>query len=208
MSDILVFDIETIPSKRKLNDIEIAELEKRISKRKEDADKNLIMATSPFFGDIVCIGLYKIVQDKGASKALIGTEQEILTEFWRIIRNFNGTFVSFNGLGFDAPYIIKKSMFHNILPTNNNFMDLKRFSRFPHFDVRLVMNDFDAYASGSLEFFCSFLNIPSSKEGKIKADKVAEAYDNGMIKDIADYCIRDVVATFDIYKILKNYTRN
>ena len=215
----LTFDIETIPTSRKLkgslkqgckeaiisqmkrnfpnNDYSLSDLRKV---------RNLIMSVTPYFGEIVAIALYRSWESSSEETVLTGNEKDILTDFWNILEKFKkGTFVSFNGLSFDVPFILKRSMFHGIEPTNNNFLDLKRYSKWPHFDVKLILSDYDKYARGTLDLVCNFLNIKSPKEGKIKAENVYSAYLKGDIGNIAKYCLRDVKATFEVYQILKKY---
>lgn len=221
MSDnILCFDIETIPQQEPLQHSQYEDYKKRVKSYLKKAFPNgctyseykkvsgMIMATSPYLGEIITIGIHSVSDDEEESIAIVGTEKEILTKFWNGIKGFNGLFVSFNGLDFDVPFIIKRSMKHGIRPTNNNFMDLKRFSRYPHFDVKQVVSDFDRYAIGNLDMLTQFVGVPSPKQGAIKAENVADAFKAGKIDEIAEYCINDVKSTFEVYKIVKYYTYN
>lgn len=219
--DIIAFDIETIPQQTPLASWQEEEFNKKypLKLKQRCGDKpeytpeelksvrGLTMATNFFLGEIVTIGLYR---NNGLGNqghiALVGTEKEILEKFWKNLSSFNGLFVSFNGIAFDVPFIVKRSLYHKIKPTNNNFLDLKRFSRYPHFDVKAVFGDFDNYATGTLSQICEFLGVESPKEGDIKADGVEQAYLDGKVNLIADYCVRDVVATYKCYEVLKDYT--
>lgn len=221
--DTLTFDIETIPQQEPLTSIQQEELNRHLEKTfqknptwsEEEKEKyrRQIMATNPMFGEIICIGLHRTTKDKDVylydSIALttktVGTEKQILQRFWKIIERFNGIFISFNGLDFDVPYIIKRSMRYNILPTNNSFLDRRRFSTRPHFDVKLVFGDWDKYAFGNLRLLSDFLHIDSPKEGKVTAENVEIEFKKGNIDLIAEYCLKDVEATYKIYEILKNY---
>ena len=212
--DVLSFDIETIPQPEALSDIQKNELDKRIDKyldknpkeTHEDA-KSLIMGTSPYFGKIICIGLYRINTKEGIEKeiAITGKEENILIRFWNMIEKFDGLFVSYNGVKFDVPFIMKRSMKYNILPTNINFLQTNPYKKYPHFDVQNILADFNRFDAVSLRLACDLMDVPSPKEGEIKAEDVAEAYRDGRIQEIADYCVRDVKATFEVYKRLKNY---
>ncbi len=212
----ITFDIETIPYRGTLTrsqEEEIIKKSKSILKNSEPTEeelasvRGLVMATNPFLGEIICIGLHGAsMTGEEESTALIGEEKEILQKFWNAIGKFSGTFVSFNGLDFDAPFIIKRSLFHKVVPTNNSFLDLKRFSRYPHFDTRAVINDFDKYATGNLDLITQFCGIESPKEGDIKAENVAQAFNDGRISEIADYCLKDVVATYKLYLLIRDYT--
>ncbi|MBC8409977.1 MAG: ribonuclease H-like domain-containing protein [Rhodobacteraceae bacterium] len=215
--DLIVFDIETIPQQSPLTDIQTEKLEQKLkrmlgddfsNKEKYESKKQLIMGTNPYFGEIVCIGIKKVLAtgDFDAT-ALIGDEADILNKWWKIIKSHRGRFVHFNGLGFDVPWILKRSMLHKIVPTHREFLDTRRFTKFPHFDVQMIMADWDRYAMASLDQTCEFLNVPSPKEGEVKASEVAQAFKDGRIKEIAEYCLRDVDATHHVYNIVQQYVK-
>lgn len=219
--DTLTYDIETIPQQEPLTDIQQEELnrqlEKTFSKNPEWSDiekekhKRLIMATNPFYGEIVCICLHKTVDNGRYEDSLKITtrtennEEGILKRFWKVAESFKGVFISFNGMGFDQPFILKRSMKYGILPTNNDFLDLKRYSTRAHFDIKLVMGDWDKFAFGTLHLMCDHFGIPSPKQGVVKAENVEEEFKKGNIDLIADYCLRDVIATFELYNIISKY---
>lgn len=209
------FDIETVPQISPLSNIQTEELSRKLdnylSKRSENEDieeaKRLLMGTSPYFGEIICIGLGgEDASGEFKSLSIIGTEKEILQKFWKRITDFRGTFVSYNGLEFDVPFILARSMKHGIKVTNKTFIDTRRFQRYPHFDVKQILSDWDKFRSCTLHLACDHLGIPSPKEGEIKAKDVAQAYADGRIDEIQKYCLRDVRATLQIFKIVREYT--
>jgi predicted PolB exonuclease-like 3'-5' exonuclease len=57
----------------------------------------------------------------------------------------------------------------------------------------------------SLKNACAAFGIPSPKDGAIRADGVETAYYSGKIKEISEYCLRDVIATYKLYEIIINY---
>ena len=70
----MTFDIETVPQQKPLTDIQQEELDKQLEKayarnpEMTDLDKEkykrLIMATNPFFGEIICIGLHRTTDSR------------------------------------------------------------------------------------------------------------------------------------------------
>lgn len=217
------FDIETVPIEN-LSKAQTTEYKKvmnnLIKRRYPNNDytlsdlkdlRNLARSVSPFLGKICVIGIhYKDDAGNTQSEALYGEdESKILIKFWSYLAQFDkGLFISFNGLAFDVPFIIKRSMFHRITPTNNSFLDLRRFSVYPHFDVKMVLGDWDKYATGTLDLITNFLSIPSPKEGKVAAKDVYDAYRSGHLKEVADYCGRDVAATYEVYSVVKDFVFN
>tara|TARA_Y100000310_G_scaffold337361_1_gene424241 strand:- start:557 stop:895 length:339 start_codon:yes stop_codon:yes gene_type:complete len=111
--DTIVFDIETIPQKAPLTDSQELYLNNRLTRMigtnyLEHADydetRRRTMGTSPFLGEIVCIGIKKVLTTgKFDSVALTGSEQDILTRWWGIASKHRGKYVHYNGLGFDVP---------------------------------------------------------------------------------------------------------
>jgi|AntRauTorckE6833_2_1112554.scaffolds.fasta_scaffold00277_14 hypothetical protein len=207
----LTFDIETIPTPdEELSDIQKEEIQRKVDtylKRNPSADpmdaKGLIMGTSPYFGKIIVIGVHKVTSLTTKSFALTGNEKDILVNFWKEVAGFSGVFVSYNGLSFDVPFIVKRSMKYGLSPSNKRFLKTYRYSQDTHFDAKDVISDYDRYASPTLHLACDLLGIDSPKEGEVKADQVAKAYEEGKLQQIADYCVRDVEATYKVYKKLK-----
>ena len=207
-----VFDIETIPLEKGQYSSVLEELiEKKLVKALKadptvidpNSERRKIMATDPFLGRIVCIGIYLAHKDEKI--ALIdSSEKVILQKFWKILSTYSGLFVGFNTVRFDIPFILKRSLIHNIKPTNGLFMQHTRFDpNPPHFDVMLQMSGREGFVS--LEYTCAALGIPSSKDGKVKAAEVEKAYKEGRINDIAEYCLEDCRATHQIYERLIDY---
>jgi predicted PolB exonuclease-like 3'-5' exonuclease len=215
--DIIVFDIETIPQQSELSKVQETYLDKQLVKRlgpdyqdnpEYNETKRLIMGTTPYLGEICCIGIKKVLANGQFDMvALKGAEADILTRWWGIISKHRGQFVHYNGLGFDVPWIIKRSMKYGIRPTSKDFLDRRRFQKYPHFDVQQILADWDRFNIISLELACDFLGVTSPKEGEIKAKDVAQAFKDGKIKQIAEYCLKDVDATHQIYQLVTSYTK-
>jgi len=213
ISNGLAYDIETIPiSDDELTDIQKEEINRKLEKSlerdpklEETAERHKIMSLNPMFGKIICIGLGHKDGGKWHEHSIIGDEDHILKEFWRIISDFRGTFVSFNGISFDAPFINVRSMKHRIRISNKSFIDTKRYQIHPQFDLKQIVADWDKYKATNLRCLCDHLGVPSPKEEGIEASQVYQAYLDGRIDDIAAYCLRDVRSTYDNYEIVRDY---
>jgi hypothetical protein len=102
-------------------------------------------------------------------------------------------------------YALKRMVINDIMPPSI----LPTYDTKP-WDIKAIDTkeiwQFGAYtAIGSLELMCTSLDIPSSKEGEVTGDKVHDAYWNrNMLKEIAEYCERDVLVLIDVIKKLKN----
>lgn len=202
----LVFDIETIPQgPEQLTELQkekIAEKIERSDYWKNDTRKE--MALSPWFGRIISIGLF--FPEEGRSLNITSEDEAyIIKEFWKEINGFNGTFISYNGLGFDVQFIRIRSMIHRVDPTNDNFLKSHRYQSYPHFDVAMHISDWEFRTRVGLDLVCESLGIPSPKDGDVKASTVYEAYLRGKLKEIGEYCEEDLKATFEVFKILRSY---
>lgn len=210
------FDIETIPQQKTLSRAQEEWLDKKLeyaldkapSYESKEETKRRVMATNPYLGEIVCISLGEVSSTQIRTESFTGDEKEILKNFWKTIGKVsNATYVSFNGLKFDVNFIVIRSMYHKILPTNKQFLNTSKYRKFPHFDVMAWMSDW-GYPAPTLDIACDVAGVKSSKEGEIKAKDVAQAFDDGKIDEIAEYCEEDVRATLEVYLKLKNYVRD
>jgi uncharacterized protein YprB with RNaseH-like and TPR domain len=177
------------------------------------------MGLSPLTGFIVAIGVYDTEKEKGAVyfSALdremeaseeegitykVMSEKEMLEQFWKVAAVCN-EFVSFNGRGFDAPFLAIRSMVHGVVPTkdllSNRYLSLQRGC--VHVDL---MDQLTFYGAArfrkSLHLFCRALGIKSPKASGTTGDDVAALYAEKKYIDIARYNAGDLFATAALYK--------
>jgi len=105
---------------------------------------------------------------------------------------------------FDIPMLAKRMIINGISPS----VMLPSYDTKP-WEVKAIDTkdvwQYGAYTSiGSLDLLCTSLGVPSPKEGEITGDKVHTAYWNdGKLKEITEYCERDVRVLIDIIIKLK-----
>jgi predicted PolB exonuclease-like 3'-5' exonuclease len=209
---MLTFDIETAPLREEeYTEIQKGYIQKKLNNAlKRDPSIDLkakegeLKGTDPYLSRVVCIGLFFAQQ--GRSLALTNDDEKaILEAFWNIIAGYNGIFISYNGIRFDVPYIIRRSLHFGLKPTNMQFLQYTKYDPFPpHFDVFL------AISGGREQFYslheaCEFFNVPSPKEGGIVAAEVGDAYYAGRIQEIADYCLRDLQSTYQLFEKVRPF---
>ena len=105
---------------------------------------------------------------------------------------------------FDIPMLAKRMIINGLNPPSIlPAYDTKPWE-IKAIDTKEVWQ-YGSYTSiGSLNLLCSVMDIPSSKEGEVTGDKVYyEFWENKKIKEIAEYCERDVLVLIDIIKKLK-----
>ena len=213
----LIFDIETCPRK----DLTAVQKEDIFNKVKKKMDNNpsmapdeiesLVCSVSPFYGQVICIGMKWYDDISNVTKDIVlceKTEEETLNKFFNIINHDSCRgvkFVHYNGLGFDVPFLMIRATSFNIKITNKSFLNLRRFSFQYHVDLMMFLCSWDKYNAPKLALACEFYGIESPKGGDVEGSSVASAFERGDIKAIEEYVSRDVSATFELFMKLKDY---
>jgi DNA polymerase elongation subunit (family B) len=128
------------------------------------------------------------------------TEAAFLAEFWTAIAKFD-RFVSFNGRCFDGPFLMLRSAALGIRVTKN--LCGYRYGIKPHTDLLDVLSFFGASRKWNLDFACKAFGIESPKEHGMDGYSVGPYYRAGRVREIAQYCRRDVEATARLYQKLE-----
>lgn len=129
-------------------------------------------------------------------------ENEILKGFWSVMEKADKV-ITFNGRGFDVPFILLRSAKLGIKPTKN-WMGY-RYDTGSHIDLLEQFSYYGTFKRFNLDFYCHAFGIESPKSEEISGMKVQEFYRAGKIKEVAEYCLHDVEATFKLYKIWRDY---
>jgi DNA polymerase elongation subunit (family B) len=134
-------------------------------------------------------------------------ETELLTQFWDVAKKYDSV-VTFNGRGFDVPFIYLRSALLNVPITKKNWLGY-RYATEPHCDLA---EQFTFYSvSGrdgaarrfNLDFYCKAFGIESPKSAGVTGSDVTTMLAEKKFREIAEYCLRDVRATVELYKIWK-----
>ena len=146
------------------------------------------------FGQILCIA-YAI--DDGPTQVICNdkNEKKTVEEFWDIARDIN-IFIGHNVIDFDMRFIYQRSAVLGVRPSKD--LSFARYRDNPMFDT---MREWGKWAFGQnvgLEHLALALDIPTPKDG-IDGSQVADFYKAGKVKEICDYCMRDVEVTRKVY---------
>jgi hypothetical protein len=133
-----------------------------------------------------------------------GTEREIIRKFWNIIKQYR-QFITFNGRGFDCPFILVRTAVNKIKPTKdlmpNRYGDT-------HIDLLDQLTFFGASRRRfNLDMWCRTFGIKSPKEGGITGYEVKDLFKAGRCLDIARYCVGDLRATRELLSYWETYMR-
>lgn len=160
-------------------------------------------ALSAEWGKIVCISVGFIKADKVHVKSLTGDEKEILEEFVSIVKK-TGYKLAAHNIPFDLPYIRKRYFINGLTDflTENQGMDigLKPWDMDKYTVDTMGLWKGISWANTSLDELCMVFNIPTPKDN-MHGNEVGEYYYSGRIKEIADYCNKDVVAVANILRV-------
>ncbi|MFN4218243.1 MAG: 3'-5' exonuclease [Candidatus Bipolaricaulia bacterium] len=216
----LVFDIETVgmpiesfdEAQREylLKWAEREETPHRQERKREELIAQLNLY--PFTAQVVAIAMLNIESQRGrvyyqaptkeswrSEDALIeyesGSEPEILKKFWEDVRSYK-QFISFNGRGFDCPFLMLRSAILGIKPSRN--LMPSRFDN-EHIDLLDQLTFYGVTRRFSLDFYCRAFGITSPK-GRFSGPQMNQLFAEGKYREIAQYCLDDVRATAELYR--------
>lgn len=198
----MFLDIETVPAdegkKEILLDLYHRRQEKNSKNSREQTFEEYLESTGldGTFGRVCCI-CYAI--DAGPVTTLSRDEKDMLEKFWAAAQNVD-LFVGFNIIDFDLRFIYQRSVIFGIRPTTE--LNFARFRSHPIYDVMHEWSRWSNLGRTSLHGLAKALGLQSPKEGDVEGKDVARAYKAGRLKEICEYCAKDVEATRQIYKRL------
>ena len=126
-----------------------------------------------------------------------GSEKDILRNFWGTIQHYD-QFITFNGRGFDCPFVMLRSAIHEIRPTRN--LVPYRYDPSVHCDLLDQLTFYGAIKKYNLDFYCKSFGIKSPKSEGITGLDLAPLFDQKKYREIAQYCLGDVIATAELFK--------
>jgi DNA polymerase elongation subunit (family B) len=218
----IIFDIETIGKDfdsldEKTQDylLRWSDTEDKVQETKES------LAFYPLTGEIITIGLLNPATEKGAvyfqspgtkiepfeEKGIVfetGTEKHILEKFWDTVKSYK-EIITFNGRGFDCPFILVRSAVHKIKPSKDIMPN--RYTG-AHIDL---LDQLSFYGSTrrkfSLDMWCKTFGIKSPKEDGITGYEVKNLFEEKRYIDIAKYCFGDLNATKELLYYWENFIK-
>jgi 3'-5' exonuclease len=133
---------------------------------------------------------------------ITGTEKEILEQFWQDITHYN-QFITFNGRGFDCPFIMLRSAILQVQPTRN--LMPYRYDASIHCDLLEQLTFYNAFRKFNLDFYCKSFGIESPKANGITGLDMRQLFDEKRFLDIAHYNLGDLKATAELFCRWENF---
>ena len=219
MQPVLVFDIETIPDvpglrrlhelDAGLSDAEVAEL--AFQQRRAQNGTDFLPLHLQRVAVISCVlRTGKDLRVWSLAEPEQG-EAEIIQRFFDGVEKFTPQIVSWNGGGFDLPVLHYRGLIHGVVAPrywdlgDGDYADSREFkwnnyiSRYHtrHLDLMDLLAMYQPRASAPLDALAKLIGFP----GKLGMDgsKVWEAWQNGEIAGIRDYCETDVMNTYLVF---------
>jgi len=228
----LIFDIETtaqpidnfdeVQQEYLLRDA--AKLSEEPARLAKQAEIQQTMALWPFTSQVVCIAMLNAESQRGQTLFLAEDfedateagpvefvpcvdETELLTAFWDVAKHYD-SIATFNGRGFDVPFVYLRSALLNVPISKKNWLGY-RYATEPHCDLAEQLTFYGvsgrdgAARRFNLDFYCKCFGIESPKSHGVTGMDVGRLMAEGHFREIAEYCLRDVRATVELYRIWK-----
>ncbi|MFJ5382245.1 3'-5' exonuclease [Cupriavidus sp. CER94] len=224
MTPVLVFDIETIPDvdglrrlhdhPASMSDAEVAE--HAFAARREKTGSDFLPHYLQRVAAISCV--LRRTQRDGSAVFHVGSlgtledgEATLIQKFYELIARYSPQLVSWNGGGFDLPVLHYRGLVHGVAAPrywemgegrDDDSRDFKwnnYISRYHmrHLDLMDLLAMYQPRASAPLDDLAKLCGFP----GKMGMDgsMVWQAFQQGKLNEIRDYCETDVVNTYLMY---------
>lgn len=147
-------------------------------------------------------------------KLYLYSERAILQDLWNFLRTEEcrgAHYITFNGRMFDFPFLMLRSAVLGVRPSEN----LLRGTRYTYEHHTDLLDEFTFYMPQSigatrrynLDFLTKAFGITSPKSHGVDGTKVAQLYAEGHYDVVAEYCMADVVATWELYQVWERYLK-
>ena len=196
----IFLDIETLPPDKETF-VSSASL--------ESADDNEFkkLALKAEKGRVLTVGVIVEENDLVVHQGLFGRDRKsgmfhldearTLRSFWNFVGETvegRDLSVGHNILDFDLPFLIKRSIVHRIKPAKISFA---RFRQSPIFDTMWQWSLWRERIS--LNQVAEAIGVASPKNGGVDGSQIYDCFSAGKHEEIAEYCMRDVECTREVY---------
>lgn len=226
----LILDIETAGVDFETLDELSQKQMQRYFERYSDSEEEIEAAKDklgfwPLTGEVIAIGVLNPDTNKGAiyinaqgtdmPKELepgivieTGGEAAILKKWWETANAYN-YLITYNGRGFDVPFLMIRSAINGIRPTknflSNRYLSSQQYGAV-HIDLQDQLTFYGAMRKTfSLHFWTRAFGIKSPKEKGISGEDVKGLYKDGKFLEIARYNLGDLRATKELYDKWNHY---
>lgn len=219
LNKILFLDIETVPLKRRFENLSIHDqvlFEKKTRFQRKD-----VVSPSEYyenagiwaeFGKIICISTVCVIKNEKDSELVLKSfyghdEHQLLQEFNVYLNQYFNSqshlLCAHNGKEFDFPYLARRMIINQIpIPEILNLFGKKPW-QIRHLDTMDLWKFGDYKHYTSLDLMTSVLGIPSPKANLTGSDVYKVYYEKQDLGRIVRYCERDTISVLKVYLRLK-----
>jgi uncharacterized protein YprB with RNaseH-like and TPR domain len=180
---------------------------------------------SPLTGEVIVIGVLDYYRNEGVvyfqapgekheewkegGITFKQTDEEgMLRKFWEGAQKYD-YFITFNGRGFDVPFLMIRSAVHGIRPSKDLMRGRYLYQHSPdaiHIDLQDQLSFYGALRrKGSLHLWSRVFGIESPKAGGVTGDDVGRLFKEKKFVEIAKYNVGDLKATKALYEKWEKY---
>ena len=225
ITKILFIDIETVGGCKdyescKTNNPKVAEqfikyidwFQKRFPEDSElSLDEIFTKRTAlvPEFAKIICVSVAFVMDNGDVKKQTFSgdDEKEVLKGVQKLLDRcgkLDFFLCGHNLKNFDIPMLAKRMIINGLMPPSI----LPSYDTKP-WEIKAIDTkeiwQYGSYTSiGSLDLMCTCMDVPTPKDGEVSGENVHDSYWNkNMLKEISEYCEKDVLVLIEIIKKLK-----
>jgi DNA polymerase elongation subunit (family B) len=211
----IAFDLETIGNPAmidKLPDPKPASNLKDPEKIANDIEKKRAQAVDRMALNgstaLICACGYAYIDEQGnlIADALVTEtvegEADMLMDMYDLFSVTTAGFITFNGVCFDVPMIMRRLMAHNMTPIVH--IDCNKYRMPPqgnHWDMMQILGHFGTAELGSLDFTCdTILDEGKYDDGSVDSKNVGKIWHDGKFDEIKKRAARDAELTYRLWQ--------
>ncbi|MGM0625486.1 MAG: 3'-5' exonuclease [Bacteroidota bacterium] len=215
LSNILFFDIETVPGTPEFTDLpenmqKLWDRKSTYFRKEEETAGDVYQRAGIYaeFGKIVCISVGHINLKNGEKQMRLKSyygddEKALLKDFSGMLEKFCRSGEKYlcghNSAEFDIPYVARRMLVNQVpLPDLLNLAGKKPWE-VKHLDTMQLWKFGDYKHYTSLDLLTSIFGIPTPKDDIDGSQVAGVYYDEKDVKRIAQYCEKDVLAVAQLF---------
>ena len=168
-------------------------------------DRNIPRFSHPLFGKIISIGIKK--ENEEPLMIYGNDEKEILTKFWEFMsENKIDKIVTWNGYGFDVPFLNVRSAMNQIKKTKNINLNKWRMSEVGsnHMDCMQFFSSTGEFQFIALEIACRLIGIEVPKD-RVRGEDIEKLFRRGEWEPIINKNKEDLIILEKLYQKIQPF---
>lgn len=166
-------------------------------------NRNIPRFSHPFFAKIISIGIKKESEEPEIFHG--NDEKQILADFWKFISEEKiDKIVTWNGYGFDIPFINIRSVINGIKKTKSINLNKWKMLESNHIDCMQFFSSIGEFQFVALEIACRLMDIPISQD-RIRGEDIERLLKKSDWETIIKKNKEDLVMLEELYKKIQPF---